>query len=357
MGSQTEANPAPGVFETVLDLPKETSMAAKENDFIKDRDHDLNLDPISKEPGAHPVGTGIGAAMGGVAAGAAAGTVAGPVGVVVGGVAGAIAGGMGGKEAAEALDPTAEEAYWRDNYTRESYYEAGRTFDDYGPAYRLGVTARQQFPGSFEESDDLLSTHWDTRRESSTLNWPQARDASRAAWERADRAQTAQAAGRGAFETAVSGEAVDDDEDVIESLNDLLESCRDGEYGFRECAEHTKAQDIKTLLSRHADECRAAGLELQTLIRQLGGKPDDGGSVSGALHRGWVSVRATLSAFSDQAMLNECERGEDAAVARYRKALKRNLPTAIRTVVERQAQGAQRNHDQVKALRDALKAS
>ncbi|SFU28058.1 conserved hypothetical protein [Polaromonas sp. YR568] len=101
----------------------------------------------------------------------------------------------------------------------------------------------------------------------------------------------------------------------------------------------------------------AAGLELQTLIRQLGGKPDEGGSVSGALHRGWVSVRATLSAFSDQAMLNECERGEDAAVARYRKALKRNFPTAIRTVVERQAHGAQRNHDQVKALRDALKAA
>ncbi|MCZ8256049.1 MAG: hypothetical protein O9327_10335, partial [Polaromonas sp.] len=129
-------------------------MAAKEHDFNKD----LNLDPISKEPGAHPVGTGIGAAMGGIAAGAAAGTVAGPVGVVIGGVAGAIAGGLGGKEAAEALDPTAEEAYWRDNYTNERYYEAGRTFDDYGPAYRLGVSARQQFPGSFEESDDVLAT-------------------------------------------------------------------------------------------------------------------------------------------------------------------------------------------------------
>jgi uncharacterized protein (TIGR02284 family) len=120
---------------------------------------------------------------------------------------------------------------------------------------------------------------------------------------------------------------------------------------------HEGSEDIKVLLHRHSGECRAAGLELQTLIRQLGGKPDDGGSVSGALHRGWVSVRATLSAFSDQAMLNECERGEDAAVARYRKALKQNLPSAIRAVVERQAQGAQRNHDQVKALRDALKAS
>ncbi|MEO8387319.1 MAG: PA2169 family four-helix-bundle protein [Polaromonas sp.] len=323
------------------------------------KEHDQNLDPISKEPGAHPIGTGLGAAAGGVAAGAAAGAVAGPVGAVVGGVVGAVAGGLGGKEAAEALDPTAEEAYWRDNYTRETYYESGRTFDDYAPAYRLGLSARQQYAGSFDETERDLQSEWDTRKGSSALDWPQARYASRAAWDRADTYRQrggGYAAGTGTAARTVVGASVDDDEDVIEVLNDLLESCRDGEYGFRECAEHAKAQDLKTLMQRHAEECRAGGLELQTLIRQLGGKPDDGGSVSGALHRGWVSVRATLSGYSDQAVLNECERGEDAAVARYRKALKSNLPSSIRSVVERQAQGAQRNHDQIKALRDTLKA-
>ncbi len=68
-------------------------------------------------------------------------------------------------------------------------------------------------------------------------------------------------------------------------------------------------------------------------------------------------MRGTLSTYSDLAMLEECERGEDTAVARYRKALKENLPPAIRSVVERQAQGAQRNHDQIKAMRDSLKTS
>lgn len=314
-----------------------------------------NRDPLSDAPGAHPVGTGIGAAMGGVAGGAAAGAVAGPAGAVVGGVIGAIAGGMGGKEAAEALDPTAEEAFWRDRHTLEPYYEIGRPFDDYAPAYRLGVEGRRDYPGSFEETEMRLADRWDTYRGRSTLDWPKARLASRAAWNRAHERLSA-------FETTTTVSNADtvgaaDDDEIIDTLNDLLESCRDGEYGFRECAEHSRSEDIKVLLHRHSGECRAAGLELQTLIRQLGGKPDEGGSVSGALHRGWVSVRATLSAYSDQAMLNECERGEDAAVARYRKALKQNLPLAIRTVVERQAQGAQRNHDQVKALRDALKAS
>lgn len=156
--------------------------------------------------------------------------------------------------------------------------------------------------------------------------------------------------------TPASAAAMSDDE-VCDTLNDLLESCRDGEFGFRECAEHTKAQDIKTLLTRHAAECQEAGYELLTLVKQWGGKPEEGGTLSGALHRGWVSVRGTLSGYTDLAMLDECERGEDAALARYRKALKQNLPMAAKAVVERQAQGAQRNHDQIKVLRDALRAA
>ena len=144
-------------------------------------------------------------------------------------------------------------------------------------------------------------------------------------------------------------------DDMISTLNDLLESCRDGEYGFATSAEHTKTADLKTLLTRHSQECRTAGQELQTLIRQLGGEVDEGGSMTGALHRGWVSVRGVLSGHSDQSMLDECERGEDAAVASYRKALKQDLSPAIRNVVEKQAQGTQKNHDEIKALRDSYK--
>lgn len=157
--------------------------------------------------------------------------------------------------------------------------------------------------------------------------------------------------------TAASSDMPIDNDAVIDVLNNLLETCRDGEYGFNTAAEHTKSAEIKIMLTRHAGECRSAGQELQTLIRQLGGESDEGGSMSGALHRGWVSIKATLSGYSDLAMLDECERGEDAAVASYRKALKENLPSAIRGVVELQAQGAQRNHDQVKGMRDAVKAS
>ena len=141
-------------------------------------------------------------------------------------------------------------------------------------------------------------------------------------------------------------------DDVVDVLNDLIENSRDGEYGFRTCAEEVKSPELKRLFNDRAAGCAQAATELSQLILAHGGKPADGGTTTGAMHRGWVHVKGMVGANSDESMLEECERGEDAAVARYRKALKQNLPADVRSVVERQAQGAQRNHDQIKALRD-----
>ena len=304
-------------------------------------ERDMNRDPITDEPGAHPVGTGIGA-TGGAVAGAAAGALGGPVGVAIGGVVGAVVGGLAGKAAAESVNPTAEEAYWRDNYSKEPYYEKGRSFDDYAPAYRLGLTGRTRYEEDWALAEPRLASEWDSARAGSALSWPQAQPATRAAWDRID-------------STRRTGTM--DNDDVIEVLDDLAECSKDGEYGFRACAEQAERQDLKSLFLQRADDCRKAAQELYAQIRTLGGKPDDGGTTAGALHRGWVAVKATLSTYDDKAVLEECERGEDSAVAQYRKALKQDLPPAIKQLVERQAQGAQRNHDQIKALRDQFRAA
>jgi uncharacterized protein (TIGR02284 family) len=154
--------------------------------------------------------------------------------------------------------------------------------------------------------------------------------------------------------TGTTGTTVDTD-DVVDVLDDLLENARDGEYGFKACAEEVESAQLKQVFRDRATQCASAANELVQAIQRLGGKADDGGSVSGAMHRGWVHVKGTLGADSALSMLEECERGEDAAVARYRKALKATLPPDVLALVQRQAQGAQRNHDQIKLLRDQMR--
>ena len=92
---------------------------------------------------------------------------------------------------------------------------------------------------------------------------------------------------------------------------------------------------------------------------ELGGDPETSTSVSGDLHRRWVDVKAMFTGKDEEAVLNEAERGEDHALKAYKEALekinKHNL-VGIRDLVERQYHGVQRNHDQVKALRNQARA-
>lgn len=149
-----------------------------------------------------------------------------------------------------------------------------------------------------------------------------------------------------------------DTREIIAALNELIETCKDGEYGFRSCAEHARSTTLQTLLNRHADECRQGAAELQALVAQRGGRAEDGGSASGALHRGWVSLKGTLAGHSDVAMLEEVERGEDVAIERYRDVLQRaTLPADVLAVVQRQYDGLKHNHLEMRSLRDQARAA
>ena len=154
---------------------------------LSDR-HDRNADPITNEPGAHPVGVGIGAAAAGAVTGAAAGALAGPIGAAVGVVAGAVAGGLGGKAVAESIDPTEEDAYWRENYPSRPYYDSQTTYDEFGPAYRYGWESRERFRDrEFADIETDLSKQWGNAKAKSRLGWEKAKLAARDAWDRAGR--------------------------------------------------------------------------------------------------------------------------------------------------------------------------
>ena len=144
-----------------------------------------NRDPITGEPGAHPVGPGIGAAAAGAAAGVMGGAVAGPIGAAVGAVIGGVAGGLAGKGIAESIDPTAEDAYWRESYATRPYYDKAASYDDYQPAYRYGWESRVRHAGRhWVDVENDLSRDWDKSKTTSRLSWDQAKHATRDAWDR-----------------------------------------------------------------------------------------------------------------------------------------------------------------------------
>jgi hypothetical protein len=149
---------------------------------------DLNRDPISGTPGAHPLGTGAGAAPGAVVGVVAGMAVGGPVGGIIGAAIGAVAGGLAGKSAAESVNPTAEELFWRETYMREPYYVAGRTFEYYAPGFRAGWVGRVRNDGrSFNEAEVELMTDYDLTKSELDPAWHDIRPAARAAWDRVDR--------------------------------------------------------------------------------------------------------------------------------------------------------------------------
>ena len=149
---------------------------------------DLNRDPISGTVGAHPLGTGAGAASGGVAGAAVGMAVGGPVGSVIGAAVGAVAGGLAGKGAAEAVNPTAEEKFWRETFLREPYYVKGRTYEYYAPGFRAGWEGRVRHDGrTFEAAEPELMADYGLTMSELDPAWQDVRAAARAAWDRVDR--------------------------------------------------------------------------------------------------------------------------------------------------------------------------
>jgi uncharacterized protein (TIGR02284 family) len=146
---------------------------------------------------------------------------------------------------------------------------------------------------------------------------------------------------------------MESNDDVISTLNSLIETCKDGQYGFKEAAEGVERSDLKSLFYEFSQQRAEFAGVLQGLVRTLGGDAEDSGSVSGAVHRSWIDIKAAVTGRDEEAILNECERGEDYAKDAYRSAIEMNLPSNVKDVLTQQAQAVQAAHNRVKMLRDA----
>lgn len=143
-------------------------------------------------------------------------------------------------------------------------------------------------------------------------------------------------------------------EKVVSTLNDLIETCRDGQEGFKTAAEGVNDSQLRTLFLDYSRQRGQICQDLTQIVRQLGGDPEKTGHVSAALHRGWINIKQAVTGKDEKAVVDECERGEDMAVEGFKKALQENLPVEVRTVVERDYTLVKQAHDRLSALKHNL---
>jgi len=142
-------------------------------------------------------------------------------------------------------------------------------------------------------------------------------------------------------------------EELISCLNDLIQTCRDGEEGFQSAADSVKSADLKAFLKRCSLQRAQFATELQAEVRQLGGDPAQSGTVTGSFHRGWLNLKSVITGKDDSAIIAECERGEDAALENYKRVLKENLPPNVLPVAKHQFTEIKETHDRIRGLKEA----
>jgi uncharacterized protein (TIGR02284 family) len=146
-----------------------------------------------------------------------------------------------------------------------------------------------------------------------------------------------------------------DVKDIRSTMNDLIETNKDGEEGFRACAEHVKDSELRTVFNQYSlQRSRFAG-DLQAEVLNLGTEPEKSGSTAGTMHRGWMELKGKIAGYDDHAILEECERGEDSAVKNYREALGKDLPNNLEQIIQSQYKEVQAAHNNIRALRDGRK--
>lgn len=141
-----------------------------------------------------------------------------------------------------------------------------------------------------------------------------------------------------------------ENDDVISTLNGLVETCKDGQNGFRTAAEGVKNRELTTLFNTYSQQRARFAADLQNEVRKLGGDPENTGSTAAAMHRGWINIKSAVTGEDEGAVIAECERGEDSAVKSYEDALNQDLPADVAATVRDQFTQVKEAHDRIRSL-------
>ncbi|MGZ4058394.1 MAG: ferritin-like domain-containing protein, partial [Bacteroidia bacterium] len=147
-------------------------------------------------------------------------------------------------------------------------------------------------------------------------------------------------------------------ENIIKQLNNLVEINNDRIQGYEKAVKETKDNDLKSLFQEMVSHSRKFKMELSSQVSALGGTPTEGTKTSGKFFRAWMDLKAALTGKDRKAVLQSCETGEDEAIATYDEVLKSdaNFDEEVRGLILTQKNGLQKDHANIKRLRDTVLA-
>lgn len=149
-------------------------------------------------------------------------------------------------------------------------------------------------------------------------------------------------------------------ENNVSVLNDLIRINNDRVEGYRRAEKELQSTDadLRVLFNRMAAESTNYLTQLREMVNSSGEKPAEDTTQSGKIYRVWMDMKATFTGHDRLAILSSCEFGEDAAQRAYNAALdEKDLMPQTRQLISSQQIALKASHDEIKRLRDSLKAS
>lgn len=130
---------------------------------------------------------------------------------------------------------------------------------------------------------------------------------------------------------------MEDRNKAVHKLNQLLEKNIEAEKGYNKAAEQADNGLLKKILIMEADKRHYFGDKIKDEIVKLGGMPEKEESTASKVHRTWIDIKAALSGNNDKSIVEECRRGDKAAMDEYEEVLKDSeLTASSRKVVQQQ---------------------
>ena len=147
-----------------------------------------------------------------------------------------------------------------------------------------------------------------------------------------------------------------DPQAVAETLNKLIEVCLDGELGYRTAAAHIHNTNLHIVLSDNALRRAEFAKQLREEVERLGAHASHSGSMAASLHRGWIALKSAVSHGGAKGIIAACETGEDSAFDAYVAAIKSDLPSETRSLVEVQWRAVDESRRQLRQLNAEIAA-